>query len=337
MTPRDGESSPVRLQRLIAGYRMTQALGVVAQLGIADLLANGPRTCDELARLKGCNSAALYRVLRLLAGEGVFTEIEPQRFDLTPMARLLQTGTPGSMRGRALLEAREWSAAWSELAFSIATGGPAFDRVFGEAPFEYYARRPPAAALFNEAMTSIVAQAAQAVARAYDFSLIDRIVDVAGGHGALLAAILQANLELRGVLIDLPEMVDGARAQLNSAGVLDRAELVAGDPFAAVPHGNACVIAVIMRDWDDERLQTIIRNCRTAMSPSGRLLLVCLSLPTGDDPSYSRSSDVNLLVLLGGRERTEAEYRALLASSGFTLARIVPTSSDYSILEGLPV
>jgi ubiquinone/menaquinone biosynthesis C-methylase UbiE len=327
----------VHLQRLIVGYRLTQALGVVARLGIADLLQESARSNDDLARACGADSDALYRVLRLLASEGVFVEVEPRRFALTPAAALLRSAAPGSMRARALIEAGEWSMAWAELPYCVATGQPSFARVFGAPPFEYYGWHPQAAALFDATMASMTTHTAAAVAAAYDFSQMRTVVDVGGGRGALLASILRRNPGVRGILFDRPGVLEGAATALAEAGVADRCELAAGDFFAAVPaNGDAYLLKFILDDWNDADGERILRTIRRSMPAHGRVLVVEMPILPGNDPFYGKWTDVNMLVMLGGRERTQGEYAALLERAGLRLARVVQTASDFSILEAIP-
>ncbi len=333
------QASPaVRLQHLIAGNWVSQAIAVAADLGIADLLADGPKASSELARATGAHPRALYRLLRALAGVGVFTEVEPERFGLTPMAELLRADAPNSLRGMALyLCGEEYWRVWGQLGYSVRTGQPAFEHVHGVGPWEYRTQHPETNAAFNAFMTSLVTQVASAVADAYDFSGLSTVVDVGGSHGALLVAILRAHPALRGVLFDLPHVADGAKGRLEAAGLLDRCEVIGGDMFDGVPEGgDAYILSRVIHDWGDERSVAILTNCRRAMRPAGRLLLVEEVIPPGDTPSYGKLSDLNMLVSPGGQERTEAEYGALYEAAGFALTRVIPTRSRVSIIEGEP-
>lgn len=325
-----------QLQRLLIGYRLTQAIGVAAQFGIADRLAEGPRDADDLARAAGVRADALYRVLRLLASEGIFVETEPRRFALTALADLLRSDVEGSLRPRALIEAGEWSQAWAALPHAVVTGRPAFTHVFGAPPFDYYRENPPAAELFNATMTSMTVHVTRAIVAAYDFSDCQTVVDVGGGHGTLLAAILAANPHLRGILFDLPHVLPGAEPVLAAAGVAGRCSLVPGDFFSSVPAAaDAYLMKFILDDWDDADALTILRNIRRAMAADGRLLVIEMPIPPGNDPFYGKWTDVNMLVMLGGRERTEDDYRRLFGQADFDLERIIPTEPDFSIIEGV--
>ena len=326
--------TPVALLRMMTGYWVSKALNAAAELGVADLLRQGPRENDELAAACGAHPPTLYRLLRALASVGVFTEEEGRRFALTPLAELLRSDVPGSMRALARMYGAEQYRAWGDLVESVRTGGPAFDRVFGAPYFDYLGRSPEAGAVFNEAMTGWTTQVADAVVAAHDFAGAEKIVDVGGGHGLLLGTILRAHPAARGVLFDLPQVAAGARPLLEALGVAERCETAGGDFFAAVPDGgDVYLLAQILHDWDDERCRVILGTIHRAMRPDGTLLVVEQVLPPGDEPSFGKWLDLHMLVLLAGRERAEAEYRALLGGAGFELTRVVPTRSGASIVE----
>jgi hypothetical protein len=334
-----GKQSPADdLRRLIVGYRLSQALHVAARLGLADLLNNGPMSVDELARAVGAHAESLYRLMRLLASEGVFAESEPRRFRLTPQAGLLRSDVPGSLRTRAIYDCDEayWQA-WGNLMHSVTTGEPAFERAHGVPFFEYMKTHADLAANFNTVMTDQNAAAAQAVIEAYDFSEVGTLVDVGGSLGSLLAAILAAYPPLRGILYDQPHVVATARATLEAAGVADRCEVIGGDFFKRVPAGgDVYLLKHILHNWDEPRCAAILKNARDAMPSDGRLLVIETLIPTDDQPSYGKYLDLGMLVLLPGRERTEAEYEKLLEGAGFTLSRVIETRSELSILEAIP-
>ena len=262
---------PFALFRMITGYYVSRAIHVVAKLGIADLLADGARGHDDLAKATGTHAPSLNRVLRLLASAGVFTEEEDGSFALTPIGACLRSGVPGSMRAAALLFGGITQQAWGDLLYSVETGEPAFRRVFGMDPFDYMAEHPDEAANFDAAMADFTKHIAIAVAAAYDFSPFRRIVDVGGGNGALLAGILKANPTLTGVLFDLPEVADRATAPMRELGLADRCEIVGGDFFKAVPAGgDAYLLKHVIHDWNDDRATAILRNCRRAMGADGQ-------------------------------------------------------------------
>jgi len=330
---------------MITAYMTSQVIYVAARLGIAELLQDGARSGDELARATGTHAPSLRRLLRGLAAVGVVDEIEPGRFELTSFGALLRPGVPGSVRNLALLFVDEpvWRA-WGSLLHSVRTGETAFDHVFGMGTFDYFARHPEAAAIFNEAMTEGTRWAAPAVIAAYDFSRFQTIVDIGGGNGTLLAAILAANPGLRGTVFDLAMGVAGARSHLEAAGVADRRQVVEGDFFVQpLPSGaDAYLLKSVIHDWDDERSIAILENCRRAMPAHGKLLLVEPVLPASVERSEAHQrmvmSDLNMLAVAGGRERTEDEFGALLKSAGFRLTAVVPAGapSIYSVIEGVP-
>jgi predicted O-methyltransferase YrrM len=338
--PRGAAGTPGEdLRRLMLGYRISQAIAVAAELGVADLLADGPRRADDLAAAAGAHAPSLYRVLRLLASEGIFAETEDGRFELTPMAAELRRDAPGPERVRALLLGRGamWQS-WGALVHAVRTGETAFAHVHGVDFFGYYRQHPEERALFDQLMAAQTAPVAPAVAAAYDFSRLGTVVDVGGGRGALAIGLLEAHPHLRGVVFDQPAVVAGAREAIAAAGLSERCAAVGGDFFAAVPDGgDAYLLKFILHDWDDARSTAILGACRRAMPAGGRLLVVESLLPPGNAPSFAKSQDVNMLANLGGRERTEAEYRALYAAAGFTLTSTIPAHGELHVIEGVPV
>ena len=329
---------PVTLLQMMTGYWASQALYVAAKLGIADHLAAGPVSCADLATATGTDAPSLRRVLRALASVGVFTEAAPGSFALTPLADLLRTDAPGSMRALAITYNEEQYRAWGALLHSVQTGGVAFEHLYGMPVFAYFAQHPEVDRVFNEAMIGWTNQVAGAVAGTFDFSPFGTIVDVGGGYGTLLAAILRGNPRARGILFDQPHVVASAEGLLAAAGVADRCARVGGDFFAAVPAGgDAYLLAQILHDWDDERCVTILAQCRRAIPDHGKLLVVELVLPTSEEPFFGKWLDLHMLVMAGGRERTAAEYDALFQAAGFRLTRVVPTAPGPSVVEAVPV
>jgi len=326
------------LRHLIFGFRVTQALYAATELGVADLLASGPQSADDLATACGAHAPSLYRVLRLLASEGVFTEMRDGRFALTPMAEALRRDAPGSLRPSVLFNAGEamWRS-WGHLVHAVRTGEPAFDHAHGVDLFEYFRRHPDEWAIFDQVMTNQTAPLTRAVAAAYDFSPCRTIVDVGGGRGALALGLVEAYPHLRGIVFDQPAVAAGARQAIEAAGLTDRCEAVGGDFFAAVPEGgDTYLVKFILHDWDDERCVAILRACRRAVPEDGRLLVIEVLIPPGEARSYAKSQDVNMLVNLTGRERTETEYRALYAAAGFALTRTIPAHGELHVIEGIP-
>jgi hypothetical protein len=323
------------LAEMLRGYQCSQALYVAAKLGIADLLKDGPKRCEELAQATGTHARSLYRLMRYLASIGVFTEGPHADFGLTPLAACLQTGVPGSRRALAMMHGEEHYRAWGELLYSVQTGEPAFNRLFGQGVFAYLAAHPEAAAVLNEGMTDVATHMAEAVVQAYDFSPYGMIVDVGGGYGTFLTALLQANPRARGVLFDQPHVVAGATKHLEASGLGGRCHTVAGDFFTAVPAGgDAYVLTRVIHDWDEAHSIAILKSCYRTMADQGTLLVIEHVIPPGNAPSPGKLADLNMLVFTGGCERTEAEYRALFAAAGFTLRQIIPTQSPFSVIEG---
>ncbi|MGG5823415.1 methyltransferase [Falsiroseomonas sp. HW251] len=324
--------------RLVTGAWITQAVYAAAKLGLADLLRDGPRAASDLAEATATEPRALHRLLRTLASQGVFAE-EPDggRFRLTPLADLLRSDTPGSLRPFAIMmgEPLLWRS-FGEFLYSLRTGKPAFDHVFGQPLFDYYADHPEAARIAVEGLTSRAASENMAVVAAYEFGAAQTVVDVGGGQGSLLAAILAANPQIKGVLLDKPHVVEMARPVLDSAVRTGRCTLQAGDFFAEVPPGgDLYLLKKVIHDWEDERAVAILRNIAAAMTPRARLLLVELVVPPGNAPSFAKLLDLLMMVYTGGRERTETEHRALLGEAGFELRRVIPTESTVSIVEAV--
>ena len=326
------------LFQMLSGFWLTQAIHVAATLGVADHLADEPRKVEDLAPQVGADEGALYRLLRALASVGIFTEVESRRFALTPMAECLRSDVPGSVRALArLVGTQAWWQAWGELSHSVRTGKTAFEHVHGAPAFKYLEAHPDLGQMFQDAMTGFVSQTCAAVTAAYDFTTLATVVDVGGGHGALMSSILQASPKTTGIVFDLPHVVEGAKGTLAALGLTPRCECVGGDFFVAVPPGaDAYVLTSIIHDWDDERSTVILRNCRNAMSSSGKVLLVEMVIPPGDTPFVGKLLDLEMLAVPGGRERTADEYRALLSTAGLQLSRIVPTEAPSSIIEAIP-
>jgi len=332
--------------QLVFGYMASQVIYAGAQLGITDLLRDGPRTSDELARATRTDGPSLYRLLRGLACVGIVAEAEPRRFELTEFGALLRADHPDSVRNLTMLFCGPgvWEN-WGHLLDSVRTGKPAFELLDKQPPFQGMGDDPEFSAIFNEAMSEGTRQAAPGVVGAYDFSQFRTLVDVGGGDGTLLAAILAAAPGLRGVLFDLATGLEKAPERLEDAGVLDRCEIVEGDFFESVPEGaEAYLMKSVIHDWDDDRALQILRNCRRVMPSSGRLLVLEPVLPQTVDRSPETLGavlvgDLNMLVSAGGRERTEPEFRALFEAAKFRLNSTVPVSPPayLSVIEGIPV
>lgn len=323
-----------QLVRMGFGFASAQALNVAAELGIADLLHEGPRSVDELAKDTKTDPEALYRVLRFHAGENVFREASPRFFAQTEHSDALRAEAPGSPRDFIRMINAESYTAWGQLLHSVHTGQTAFEHVFGAARFEWLAQHPEQAALFQRAMVSYVPKVNDEIAEAYDFGGYQRIVDVGGGHGQLLSAILTRNPHLSGVLYDLGAGIESARA--GAGGPLPRSELIVGDFFASVPEGaDLYILKHVIHDWDDERASVILRNCRRSMAPGGRVLIAETIVPPGNEAHPIKLLDLHMLAVTGGLERTQQQFEHLLDHSELRLDRVIPTRAPLSILEAV--
>lgn len=325
------------LMQALFGALTTQSISVAARLGIADLLAERPQTATELAAKTNTHPASLYRVLRTLASVGIFAENADRKFELTPVAALLRSNAPDSVRDFAIMFGEDWIwQAWGALMHSVNTGEVAHVKVQGMSSFEYFESNKEAGEVFNRAMTSNSLRQVSPIVEAYDFSNIGTLVDIAGGHGLLLTGILKANPGLKGVLFDMPYVIKDAGELLERQGVSDRVELASGDFFQSVPGGgDAYMMKHIIHDWDDEHSVKILKNILTAMNDDAKVLIIEMVVPEGNDPSPSKFLDLVMLCMETGKERTKEEYRILLEASGFRLNRVIPTKSPYSVIEGV--
>jgi hypothetical protein len=332
------ESTPqARMAQMITGYWISQMVHVAAMLGLADRLADGPKTADELALATKTHAPSLYRLLRALASLGVFSEEDGGRFRLTPLAECLRSDVPGSQRAMALMMGDEHYRCWGDLLESVRTGRTAFDRLYGKPIFEYLAERPGQAQVFDAAMTAIHGRETQAMLDAYDLSDVGVLADIGGGNGTNLIGILSHYPRMRGILFDLPHVVGRVRIKPEAAGATDRCEIVGGDFFGTISVvADAYFLRHIIHDWDDERAGLILKNIRSSMPERAKLLVMEHVLPPGDEPSFGKLLDLNMLLLPGGVERTAEEFRRLYEGAGFRLTRIVPTATDVSVIEGVP-
>jgi len=321
--------------RLMDGYLTTQLLYVAATLGIADELAEGPRSATELAQAVGARTGPLARVLRGLAIEGVIEEREDGRFALTAAGAGLS-----ELRGPLLARGELYYRAAGGLLDAVRDGGIPFERVHGEPFFAHLDRHPDRQSAFEASMAARSEREARDVVAVYEFDQLHTLVDVGGGRGVLLAAILESAPSLRGALVDRPDAVQAARARFAALGLNDRCECIVGDFFTGLPRGaDAYLLSRVLHDWDDERAVRILSTCRAAMPADGRLLLVeAISPERAVDCPEAVRMDLHMLILFGTRERSEAEYRRLLADAGLTLHQIAPTESSagLSVLEASP-
>lgn len=323
------------LTQLLDGFRVTQAIHAAVDLGIPDLLGDGERTADDLAEASGADPSALYRLLRALASLGILYEAPGERFSLTPLGTPLRGDVPGSLRGWVRLTGREYVwRSWGNLTNAIRTGQNSFRMLHGRNVFEWRAEHPEESAIFDEAMMSLTASSNAALLEAYDFGRFGTIADVGGGNGTLLASILEAHPGIRGILFDQAHVVSGAEPVLRAAGVLDRCEVVAGSFFQAVPEGaDAYVLKSIIHDWEDEESVAILSACRRAMSPRSLVLLVERDLGAPNENSAAKLSDLNMLVMPGGRERSYEEYADLFEQAGLRHAGTTVAANGYAVIE----
>jgi len=324
-----------QISRMLSGYWISQALYVAAKLGRADLLKDGPRTADELASATNSQPRSVYRLLCGLASMGVFAESDLHRFSLTPLAECLRSDVPGSQRSLAIMTGEEHYQAFGQLLYSVQTGTIAFDKLYGMPVFDFLQKHPEQAQIFDEAMVGVHGRETAAMLDAYDFSGIRVLADIGGGNGSVLTAVLRKYPAMRGILFDLPGVVERAKTNIQAAGLFERCQVVGGSFFESVPQGaDAYLLRHIIHDWDDEKATTILRNVHRAMSAGGKLLVVESVIPPGNEPSFGKLLDLAMLVIPGGEERTQEEYQELYEAAGFRLTRIVPTKAEVSVIEG---
>lgn len=329
---------PVAMLQMIQGFWVSRAIYVAAELRLADLVDDEPKTVEALAEATGTHAPSLYRVLRALASVGVFSEDTEGRFALTPIAATLQSNKPGSLREFAIVElAADHYPAWEAVLHSVKTGEVAFHKVFGMDAWAHRAQNREHGELFDEAMSSFGNVVNQAVIESYDFSEFSTVADIGGGDGSLLASLLGAYPIMKGIVFDLAQVIPGAKQNLEERGLADRCEVIAGSFLESVPsEADAYVMKWIIHDWSDADSRLIFENCYRAMRKDSKLLIVEAVIPPGNAPSFHKFMDLNMMVMLGGRERTEAEYRTLLASSGFEMTGVNPTHTEMKVIEAIP-
>jgi hypothetical protein len=327
----------VQMLQILNGAGVAGAIGCLARLGVAELVEAGPRSAEELAAQIGAQPGPLYRLMRATAAVGVLSEGPDGKFSQTPLSALLRRNANPSLRALAEMGTREWhTLGWSRLEYSVRTGKTALDEVLGKPVFAYFQEHPAEAQIFNDAMTNLSTLDSPAVAAAYPFEGIGSVIDVGGGHGLLLATILEKNPLLKGTLFDAPHVVEGAK-EGPLKPYLSRCTLVGGDMFDSLPSGADCYLMKhIVHDWPDERCIKLLKLCRNAVNPGGRLLVVDSVIKPGNEFSPAKFLDLQMLLFPGGMERTEEQFRELLAAAGWRLNRIVPTPSGETIVEGVP-
>lgn len=326
----------IKLANKLHGVIHTQLISVAAELGIADLLANGKQSVGELATATGTIESRLYRMLRVLTSIGIFAETSPRYFELTELAEPLRKDSPFSIRSLALMLGSEWhTRAWSNIRHCLESRESAFEGVYGQNLFEYFQQHPQEEAVFNETMTSQSQKQVAAISQAYDFSNAATIIDIGGGHGLLLSQILLDNPELKGILFDQQSVIQKAPVLPRAEKLEGRFRTETGSFFHRVPEGaDIYILKHIIHDYDDDEAAKILRNCRDAMTPKSRILVMDIVL-TQTTATFLRSwTDLEMMVLLNGKERTADEFSNLFNSAGLKLNRIIPTRSEISIIEG---
>lgn len=331
--------SAATMLQLIAGFRISRIIYAAARLGLADLLQENPSDSATLAALTGSHAPSLHRLMRALASIGIVSEDEQHRFSLTALGAILRSDAPDSLRAWAMFSlGDEHFRAWGELMHSLRTGGVAFDHAFGTDVWTYRAAHAEHAAIFDQAMAQLLDGYQSSLVAAYPFASIDKLVDIGGGDATLLIAILRANPAMHGILFDLPHVAERARERIDLSGLSQRCEVVAGDALRAVPAGaDAYLLSRVIHDWDDDHAVAILEACGRAAAADGRVLVVERPLLTratvSPESRASSLSDLTMLVMNGGRERTEAEYRTLFDRAGLVLLRTVPIGTGASVLE----
>ena len=331
-------SNVLALKQMITGYWTSQSIYVAAKLELADKLATGAKTAPELATETKTNAGALFRLLRALASVGVFSQQADGKFANSPLSEPLQKSATDSQWAMAVMMGEEHYAAWGELLYSIQTGQGSFRKVFGEGVFDFLGKHPEQAKVFDAAMTSIHGAETRLMIDAYDFSDCQTFCDVGGGNGNTIAEVLRRQPKLQGLLFDLPHVVERAKANLQQAGVGDRCQFVGGNFFEQINvQADVILMRHIIHDWDDENCITILKNCRAALKPGGKVVVVESVVPTGNEPCFVKWLDLTMLTIPEGKERTADEYRELFAAAGLKLNRIVPTAGELDVLEAVPV
>jgi O-methyltransferase domain/Dimerisation domain len=324
------------MMQMLSGMMVAGAVSTLARLGVPDLLEDGPKSAEELAPKVGAQAVPLFRLMRATASVGVLAEGADGKFSQTPLSAVLCTNATPSLRGWATMLSQEWHMrAWGHLEYCVRTGKQALDEIYGKSAFEWIFSNPDAAGIFNQAMTDLSRLDSPGVAEAYSFEGIGTLVDVAGGHGLLLATILGKNPGLKGVLYEIPAVIEGAKTGPLTA-VMDRCELVSGDMFTSVPPAaDAYIMKHIIHDWPDELCLKILKGCRAGVKPGGKLLVVDDVIPPGNDFHPGKFLDLEMLIFPGGHERTEQQFRDLFAAAGWRMTRVIGTQGGISIVEGV--
>jgi len=327
--------------QMCSGYMISAALYPVTKLGIAELLADGPKSISTLTQETGANEDGLYRVMRALSCVGLFSEVSPRTFALTSASNLLRSDVTGNMRDLVMWMTNEFHfKTWGDMMHSVLTGRPSVEKVYGKVCFEVFQDLPETNVEFNNAMTNISAMTIPAVLEAYDFSGIGTLVDVGGGHGLLISQILKHYSDMKGLLFDLPHVLEGAKPRIQRLGLSSRLDTCPCNFFESVPAGgDAYIMQHILHDWTDEQCHVILKNVHQALAgkKNGKLIVLDSLVNTDGKFDFTKWKDLEMLILPGGRERTEDEFRALLGKAGFRITRTIPLPSMVSIIEAQPI
>ena len=329
------------LMQMSTGFMVSSALYPVTKLGIADLVAEAPQPVSKLAETTGANEDALYRVLRALSSIGIFAEVSPRTFGLTPIANLLRSDVNGNLRELVLWVTNEFHfKVWGQLTHSVLTGQPSVEKVYGKACFELFPELPETNVEFNNAMTNISATTVPVVLENYDFSGIDTLADVGGGHGFLISQILKHYPNMQGTLLDMPHVIEGANARIERLGLTSRLQTCPCNFFESIPPGgDAYIMQHIIHDWNDAKCHIILTNIHKALAgkKNGKLIILDSIVKAGSAPDFCKWLDLEMLTMPGGKERTEEEFRVLLQQAGFKLTRSIPLQGMVGIIEAVPV
>ena len=333
-TNTEGQFPPTLFQ-MASSYWISQAIYVAAKLGLADLLKGGPVKCSEIAAIVGADVCSLFRLMRALSSLGIFAQTKNEHFSLLPLGQNLRADIPGSLKAIIITLGEIHYQACGALLHAVQRGFPAFDHVFGAELFEYLAQNSDAANSFTEGMASLAGMLAYAVVLAYDLGPVSSIVDIGGGNGRFLETILEIYPEIRGTVFDCANTIERNRRPAGPRSC--RCSYVAGNFFASVPQGgDVYFLSGVVHDWDDERAVTILRNCRGAISASGRLLLLETVIPENNSKHFGKILDLNMMAMSSGRERTRTEFCNLLTAGGFRMSRIIATMAPQSLIEAVP-
>jgi hypothetical protein len=327
-----------QMSKMITGAWISQMVYVTAKLKLADLVAAQPRTAEELAGLTDTQPDTMSRLLRALASVEIFAENKDSQFEPTPLSEILRSDIPSSQWALAIMMGEEHYRCWGELMYSLETGKKSFDKLYDQPIFEYLGENPEAAKVFDAAMISVHGRESIPMATAYDFSQFNSMVDVGGGNGSLLSTILGVHESVKGAIYDLPSVINRTQTSLSASPVADRIELLPGNFFESVPAGFDCyLMRHIIHDWTDEECGLILQNCHSAMPDDAKLLIAESVIPAGNEPFFGKLLDLTMMLIPGGKERTEEEYRTLLAEYGFEFTQVVSTETEVSFVEAVKV